>query len=128
MGKVKCKSCGTRVSSDWICSSCGKNPNTGRGGPLFAAISLYERESQQKSGSTKENTSKKWKIVAAVLIMALAALALVRILTPAEPPTVNPLSPTQRNASGTVFSVSGSVNASQGGGGVETGIEIRSGQ
>jgi hypothetical protein len=87
---------------------------------------------KKKRATPNPQRRKKWKLAAAVsasiLGVILGVFALSRILTPAEPPVLGHLSSTQRHSSGTIFSVSGAAEASQSGGGVRTGIRVKTGQ
>jgi hypothetical protein len=85
-----------------------------------------------RASGNKQRRSKKWKLAATVsaliLVVILGVFVLPRILAPAEPPILGQLSSTQRHSSGTIFLVPGAAEASQSGGGVETGIRVKTGQ
>ena len=103
---------------------------------VSASQPLAESAPQRKTRTThrrsmpgnKKSVSKKWKLAAAVFALILGVFALLWILIPAEPPVLGPLSSTQRHSRGTVFLISGAADASHSGGGVETGMRVKSGQ
>jgi hypothetical protein len=124
-------------SERWLVGTCGTlqqflDAASSGGFFQFCRETEPQRAMPNPQRPDKRHGSKKWKLAAAVsasiLGVALGVFALSRILTPAEPPVLGPLSSSQRHSRGTIFLVSGAAEASQSGGGVGTGIRVETGQ